>query len=360
MRLRARQGALRDLRRRRPRRPSHPRAQALGGRRLSPRQRRLPLRRAPHGGGAHRALVRAGARGGRDCRSRSPPDYLPLDERYDKWGIPILADGQRLRGELFFDKGAAVHAAPRARALHQPGEAAPHLAPAVEPEHRRRRLRAREPGRLRRRRGGGHREDGRARHHDDARPRLREIDRRGQRPGDVEDQGAPRDFAQHIPEDWRLAARTCRSSTRLLTGTCARSSTCSRRGDERNMPHSWDETLQELATILDPSPSPSCTAAPGLPDEIRALARSHRAEGVSARRLRRPRTRAFSAGRDAPGDRQVRPRAPQRDGGSEEANRSRRKPARAGAARVTSAANRRWRDFCCRIRSRIVRSQLTG
>lgn len=32
-----------------------------------------------------------------------PPDYYP-DQRYDKWGNPILADGRRLRGELFFDE----------------------------------------------------------------------------------------------------------------------------------------------------------------------------------------------------------------------------------------------------------------
>lgn len=36
-------------------------------------------------------------------RVRVPP-HLYADHRYDKWGNPVLASGQRLKGELFFDE----------------------------------------------------------------------------------------------------------------------------------------------------------------------------------------------------------------------------------------------------------------
>lgn len=32
------------------------------------------------------------------------PPHLYADQRYDKWGNPVLANGQRLKGELFFDE----------------------------------------------------------------------------------------------------------------------------------------------------------------------------------------------------------------------------------------------------------------
>jgi hypothetical protein len=33
------------------------------------------------------------------------PSHLYADQAYDKWGNPVLANGQRLKGELFFDEG---------------------------------------------------------------------------------------------------------------------------------------------------------------------------------------------------------------------------------------------------------------
>ena len=32
------------------------------------------------------------------------PPHLYADQPYDKWGNPVLANGQRLKGELFFDE----------------------------------------------------------------------------------------------------------------------------------------------------------------------------------------------------------------------------------------------------------------
>jgi hypothetical protein len=32
------------------------------------------------------------------------PEHLYVEDRYDKWGNTILADGRRLKGELFFDE----------------------------------------------------------------------------------------------------------------------------------------------------------------------------------------------------------------------------------------------------------------
>jgi hypothetical protein len=40
------------------------------------------------------------------------PDHLYPDEVYDKWGNVILPNGQRLRGELFYDPGAQIALAP--------------------------------------------------------------------------------------------------------------------------------------------------------------------------------------------------------------------------------------------------------
>ncbi len=48
-------------------------------------------------------------------RNRIVPDHLYADQRYDKWGNPVLANGLRIRGELFYDQSvqkilAAGHA----------------------------------------------------------------------------------------------------------------------------------------------------------------------------------------------------------------------------------------------------------
>jgi hypothetical protein len=40
------------------------------------------------------------------------PDHLYVDQRYDKWGNPILDNGQRLRGELFYDESVQKILAP--------------------------------------------------------------------------------------------------------------------------------------------------------------------------------------------------------------------------------------------------------
>lgn len=40
------------------------------------------------------------------CRITKPviPPHLYADQAYDKWGNPVMANGQRMRGELFFDE----------------------------------------------------------------------------------------------------------------------------------------------------------------------------------------------------------------------------------------------------------------
>jgi RNA ligase-like protein len=223
------------------------------------------------------------------------PEHLPLDERYDKWGNPILKNGQRLRGEIFFDKGAQTMLAsvlglftnrvkPH-RTLHLPW--------------------SRSVG-----------DDDRVLANLDAFAGeevvvTAKMDGRGTTmmrdlvyaksiagvsgPGTSRIKALHATIAQHLPEDWRLCGEDMQVEHSIAYRNLRAYFYLFAAWDERNVARSWDETL-ELATILDLVPVPVLYRGPWVADEIRALGEITELEGDPLEGYVVRVTRAFSAG----------------------------------------------------------------
>ncbi len=223
------------------------------------------------------------------------PDHLPLDERYDKWGNPILASGQRLRGEIFFDKGAQLMLAsvlslftnrvkPH-RTLHLPwsrsvGDDDRVLASLDSFAGEEVVVTAKMDGR--------------------GTKMMRDLVYAKSIAG-VSGPGTSRikalhaTIAQHIPEDFRLCGEDMQVEHSIAYRNLRAFFYLFAAWDERNHARSWDET-QELATMLDLVPVPVLYRGPWSAEEIRALGDLTELDGDPLEGYVVRVTRAFSAG----------------------------------------------------------------